>query len=1127
MARKKTFFPMLHTHDEYSIKDGCSTVETYAKIVKGLGGDSLAVTNHGQAAGFARQWFACKDQGIKPIFGLEAYLCEDRHSTVRDVLVELRKKDKKAKGKDLSIRAKIAKADAFLKERFRPSPHSVLLAQTREGYRNLVRVSSDSWQRGFYYVPRTDTAFLAEHAEGLAYSTACMGGYIPKLARDDPEKALREARRLQKAFEGRFYVELLMTEYGPQRESNQAMLELAHEIGARTILTCDVHYARPRDSKAQDTLLLMRDKKTIKDRETGGEVWQFETKDLYWKTLERVVECWRDHHGDYLDRKTFKRSVRNTYALAESIEHIEFDTSLKLPGVFENPQATLRELVVVGLRLRVARGEVPASGKTRRDYVDRIKRELTVVNVKGFAEYFLVLHDVCDHARKIGSRMGPGRGSAGGSLLAFLLRITEIDPLRFSLLFERFLDENRPDPPDIDLDFSPEHRDAIKQYVQDQYPATATIGSFGTFKPRTTIQNVARVYGLDHREVLKITKPLGTDADKKTWDEVFDLWPEVEEFADDNPEAWEVIKTLRGLISHRGKNAAGVLIAPASALDEIPMIVEPDTGQVVTAFPDSQGDGVTYHGRELTRLGYLKLDILGVRNLNIAPLAAEILERETGEMVDLSVSSMPLDDAPTLATASTAVVPGVFQLDSATTRPILKHVGVDSFIDLVMVTALCRPGPLKHEIHREFSRLKRAGGEWKRGLHPKLVPLLRESRGLMILQEDVMAVVQVLGGLTFGEANMVRKVIGKKLDPAAFKPWWEKFLEGGLALDHSKEELEGTWSKIVTFARYGFPKAHGVAYMLTSYQQLYMLTHHPLFYFAALLAQTPRSKKTNWGEEKLVGFMRSAMGGSLSVLGPDARAGSIEFDVEDGAIRFGLSKIKGVASAAEAVLAARPFSTLSEFHDKIEKKKANARVVKALIYSGALDGLRLGRGLERAEHEAREQGVFPEEIEWRNVLIAGYHALRKTKGDPDVFLSGSLLDRERELIGFAFSWWGSNQKGELREQEGLETIAWHEEEDVTRTEILAEVTRAKIHKSKRGPMAFLTLADETGLIENVTIFAEQWKHYRDRLKPGRIVVIRLRRRESTNPRYGEFSYYLDDRADEQVEPAQRALRRGR
>jgi len=1114
--KKRTWFPHFHTHDEHSIKDGCSTVETYADIVCDLKGGSLAITNHGMAAGYARQYFACKERGIKPVFGMEAYVNEHRLKPIRRLVEELKKQDKAKKGKDKILKEKLLKATQFRDLHFRPSPHAIILAKNREGYRNLVKMSSDSFARGLYYKPRTDTTFLADHREGLIYSTACIGGYIPRIARNDFSMAVHEARRLKGIFGDDFYVELMMTEYEAQRETNAVMMKLAHEIGAPMIVTCDVHYAKKQDGIAQDVLLLMRDKKTMADKEKGTEnVWQFEAKDLWWRTLEDVLRCWKDHHSDYMDKETMLQAIRNTYALDDKIEDMEFSTDLKLPGVFKNPEATLKELVISGFKERVSRGQAPAMGKTKRDYAERIHRELQVINAKGFAEYFLILHDICKAARGMGSRMGPGRGSAGGSLIAYLARITEIDPLRFDLLFERFLDENRPDPPDIDLDFSPEHRDEIKSYVEKSYPATATIGAFSTFKPRATIQDVARVYGLDYRDVLKVTKPMGTDADKLTWDQVFELWPEVSEFAEENPDAFAVIKTLKGLISHRGKNAAGMLIAPASALDEIPMITESD-GQTVTAFADSQGDGVDYKGRELTRLGYLKADLLAVRGLNIAPQAIEILARDKG--VEIDMEELPLDDPKTLEVASTGDVPGVFQLDTVVTRPILRVVGVDEFSDLVMVTALARPGPLKHAVHRQYARLKRQGDAWKEGIHPDLVHRLRDSNGLMILQEDVMYVVQVMGGLTATEANALRKIISKK-HPEAIKLWRDRFVNGGLKKGFDKEILEEIWNKIVTFAGYGFCKAHAVAYILTAYRQIYMLAHHPTEYFAALLAHTPRAKKGWRGEEKLTDFMRAAMARETPILGPSVLTSGVDFDVEEDSIRFGLSKIKGVASAAEAVVAARPFSTLEEFFEKIPKRTVNLKVMTNLIYAGAFDDVEFD--------PAAGPEVIPEEdgVEYRNGILLRYHQLKKTKEPPARLMPAVLRQKERELLGIALSWWSGEEKDDLREQEGLETITWCLEQDVRKLHLLAEVTRMKTHKSRRGTMAFLSVGDETGTLENITLWAEQWKHHKDSLKQGRVVVIRLKRQENRDQRYGKYSYHLDTRADESVVSAQRAMRR--
>lgn len=1127
--KKKKWFPQLHVHDEHSLRDGCSTVETYADNVVELGGDALCVTNHGQAAGYARQYFACKDRKIKPIFGMEAYINNHRKKPVREAIKHLKKA---AKAKKSGAEDKLAAADAFLKEEFRPSPHAIILARNSTGYKNLVRMSTDSWLNGMYYHPRTDIEFLSDHREGLIYSTACIGGYIPKMARGNFDLAVQEAKRLKEIFGPEsFFVELMITEYMEQRTTNEIMMKLAHEVQAPMIATCDVHYSRSEDSLAQDVLLLMRDGKTIKDRDAGEGVWQFESKDLWWRSLEDVVDTWRECHSDYMDKETFQQTIRNTYKLADEIEHVEFDTSLKLPGVFENPEALLKELCLRGMRERAAAGQLDDS-HSKRDYALRLQRELKVINEKGFAEYFVILWDIVKNAKELGARVGPGRGSAAGSLVAYLLQITQIDPLKFNLLFERFLDKNRPDPPDIDMDFDPEHRDAVKSYIEGRYPATATIGSFATFKPKATLNDVGRVFGIDYKTTQALTKQItGTDADDMTWDQIFEVWDGVKQWAKDHEQAFEVVKTIRGLISHSSKNAAGMLIAPESALDLVPLMVSKNKSgdsMTVTAFPDSQGDGVTHLGRELTRLGLLKMDILGVNNVNIAPRAVELLERDHGETVDLV--NLPLDDEETLAKATTGEVPGVFQLDTHATRPILQKVGVDSFMDLVMITALVRPGPLKHGIHNKFAKLKRTGGKWRQDVPEDLQEVLYDSRGLMILQEDVMWVSQIIAGFSFEQANALRKIISKK-HPEAIKLWKDRFVGGAVEQGHDEEEMTALWEKIVTFAGYGFCKSHAVSYMVTAYQQLYMLTHYPLCYFASLLATTERSAaKKKRGEEKIVGQMRSAMAHGVRIVPPNLwSGGSARFDIRDGEIQYGLRKIKGVGEgAAEVVESMGSFHSLTWFYRTIEEKKLRRAVTKAamvnLILAGAMDQVPVG-------DDKNLQDLCIEEekgIEYRNTLLAALHAIRKDKGEPESFTPSVLLKKEKEALGLAFSWWASKEKDEIREQEDLVTIAEAIEEDMESFGLLCEIARCHVHKGKRGTMAFLTVADETGTLSNVTIWTQQWKAYRDMLRKGRLSVVRLRRKENDKNRrnYGRYSYHLKDRSySTPVESVQRLLRR--
>jgi DNA polymerase-3 subunit alpha len=1120
-----TWFPSFHVHDEFSIKDGCSSVRAYAKNIVELGGDSLCVTNHGMLGGAAAQFFACQKAKLKPIYGIEAYVNERRH--LRDRLEEgLKAATKLVKQGRAGAAEKKAQIQAFTKAEFRPGRHLLLVARNRTGYRNLVRISSDAWINGFYYAPRTDSKFLAEHAEGLICSTACIGGVVPKLAREVGfDAAIAKAREFQAIFgPENFFVELMATAYDKQRETNEIMLRLAHEIGAKTIITTDVHYSRPEDQLAQRCLLLMRDGKTIQAQDAGEGGWQFESKDLYWKSLEDVVAVWNEHHKDYWPKEDFQRALKNTYELAASIESWEFDQSLKLPGIFDNSVGLLRELVKKGLASRKERGHLPCSGKTLRDYAQRAAYELSIIESKGFSEYLLVLWDLCRHAREIGSRMGPGRGSAGASLVAFLLDITQIDPLRFNLFFERFLDPSRKDAPDVDLDFSPEHRDPIKKYLEKKYPTCATIGTYSTFKTRSTIQAVGAVFGLERADLMRITKPLGEvsaqDLDDMSFDDVVERWPGVKELAEKNPQAWGVVKTLDGLVSHRGQHASGVLVGPASLLDEVPMIKDPRTGVICTAFPDTsvQGGGTDYEGREVSKLGCIKIDVLGQNTLNVAAGALELLERDTGETIDLT--SIPLDDPESLALASRADVPGVFQFDTSTSRPLLLHVGVDRFEDLAAITALARPGPLGSRLHERFAKLKRSDA-WKSLVPEAVHQPLEASCGLMIYQEDVMLTLVHVGGFSMEEANAVRKIVAKKLDPALLEHWKGEFVRRGIERGHARPMLEKVFADLEAYCKYAFAKPHAIAYAREAYDQLYVFARFPLHYFASLLRTTERKKKGGRGEDALVGHLRSAMQHGISILPPSILRSEDDFDVDGGAIRYGLAKIKGVGHGGEAASELRAMLeedgalsslTLETFVGRVDKR-CNAGAVKALIFAGAFDDVAFDQAeLDDLLEEAQEEPILR-----RNALLARHAFLtRKSKRKPferpTAHAAGVLEQHERELLGVLLSFWSGSFPRAAREALGLRTIREELDRDARRLTLLVEVARCRTHSTGRGDMAFLTLADETGTLDNVVLFSSTWKVFKDKLRLGKIATIRLERRESRDERYGKWSYFIDERS---------------
>lgn len=1081
------------------------------------GGNCLAVTNHGRASGWARQWFACKKAGIKPIFGLEAYVNEHRFSGVREDLTQARLD---AKAKKPGAAERVEALATLVKEKFRPSRHCVLLAKTRQGFRNLTHLTTDAWRRGFYYVPRMDSREILGHAEGLIYSTACIGGYLPSMARHDYAAAVAEARRFMGVFgPENFVVEIMVTPYAKQRETNEIMLRLAHEIGAKTIVTCDVHYAEARHAKAQSALLLMRDKATFADVEQKGAgegPWQFEAKDLFFRGMRDVVACYRQHHAAYFPREDFLRAVRNTFALVDSIEPIDFDTAPKLPFVCDNPEQVLAGLVAKATQEAVAARRIPAPGFKVRDYVDRVRRELGVIQGKSFGAYFLILEDLVRFVRREGVLLGPGRGSAAGSLVAFLLGITEVDPLKYGLLFERFLDPGRADLPDVDLDFAPADRERVKAYLAKRYPGqTASIRTFSTFGVRATMRDVGRVFGIDDKETLAVTKGLGTEADETPWDQVRADHPTVDAWADAHPDAWEVCATLRNLVSHTGKHAAGLLIAPLDALAELPMEWDSETNEAMTAYGDTQGDGST-EDRELSRLGYLKLDILGVDGLEVVPRALRFVRERGGP--EIRAQDLDLEHPEALRIAATGNVPGIFQFDTPVSRPLLRQIPPRHFFDLAIITALARPGPRDNGLHDEFARLRAMGENWRREVPEAVQGRLERTMGLMVFQEDIMWTLQILGGFSMVEANKVRKIISKKLSPELLLPHLQKFVDGGVAQGYDAEMLARVFSTLQKYANYAFVAAHATSYAMTAMRQLAVLADYPLEYFASLLATTPRNRKGFGDEDRMVGYMRAATRRGIPVLPPDVLADALDFQPEGQAIRYGISKIKGIANGAEAIREAvrqMPEASLGAMIEKVDRRRCTARGFEILAYAGALDRLALD---ESAEPVRAAMARVTEPIERRNVIRAAHlHAVTpipkrpssKPRPEAPWLTAAELRDKERDLLGMVLSWWASPEPARLREELDLDTVAevLAAPQDRRFFRVLAEITKARAHKTARGEMGFLALADESGELGNVVAWKETWSASRELLVVGQVCVVRLERRHSQRPEYGMWSYF--------------------
>jgi DNA polymerase III subunit alpha len=958
-------FVHLHTHSEYSLLDGANRIPDLVAHVRRLGMDSLAVTDHGNLHAAWAFYAEAKASKIRPILGFEAYLAYgDRRSP-----------------------QKPADAPAHYS-------HLVLLARNRTGYQNLIRLASIGYTEGFYRRPRIDKEVLARHAEGLVGLAACLSGEIAHALRAGRySEARASAEWFAKTFgpEG-FWLEIQEHGIPEERQVTEGMLRLGQELGLGVVATNDAHYLRREDAEAHDVLLAIG---------TGAELddpkrFRFTGQESYVKSEAEMRALFPAH----------PEAVDNTQRVAElcefDFERRYYVPSFPLPEGHSDENSMLRELAEAGAKRRF--GEtLPPPVRERLDY------ELSVITTAGYAGYFLIVQDFIAAARAKGIPVGPGRGSSAGSLVAYALRITDVDPLRFDLLFERFLNPERVSMPDIDVDFCYERRGEVIEYVRERYgrDSVGQIITFGTLKARAAIKDVARVLKIPPGEADRITKliPSGpaysltiTEAVKKV-DELRDLVrsaPAYQRMVD-------LSARIEGVSRHASVHAAGVVIAPGPLSDYVPVCTAPTKGAGQGAFGES-AIITQYEMGALEQVGMLKMDLLGLKTLTVLHDAVEMIAARSGERIDLS--ALPFDDPAVYAMLREGRTSGVFQFESPLATDTLRAMKCDRFDDLVASNALLRPGPLDAGMHLVFIR-RRLGQEAVSYPHPLLQEILEPTYGVITYQEQVMRIANVYAGFTLAEADVLRKAVGKK-DAELLKRELGKFCTRALGQGHPKKQVDELAAQIETFGRYGFPKAHSVAYSVLGYQTAWLKAHHPAEFMAALLSSEIGNT------DKVVQYINEARELGLLVLPPDVNESGFKFTVVgEGRIRFGLGAVRNVGRGAiESILAARgerPIQSLADLVGRIDLRLCNSRVLESLIAAGACDSLGghrsqllgaldavLGEAqLKQQDRESGQESLFGE-------LPAAEPRPLELPDVPE-WPEAERLAREKEVLGFFIS----------------------------------------------------------------------------------------------------------------------------
>ena len=926
-------FVHLHVHTEYSMLDGAARLSDLFAGCQEMGMPALAMTDHGNLFGAHDFVTRAVAAGITPILGTEAYL---------------------APGSRFDKRMPTGGA-----KRRTPYSHLTLLSTGPAGYRNLSRLVSRSSLEGHYLKPRMDRELLAEHAAGLIGTTGCPGGEVSQLLEaGDYAGAKRTAGEMAEIFgAGNYYVELMSHGIDIEQRTSPGLVRIAGELGLPLLATNDLHYTRPEDSVAHEVLLCVQTGATLADPQR----FKFHGDSFFLKSPAQMRELFAE----------LPEACDNTLAVAERVEPYDFAYRDLLPRfdvpTGETEASWLRREVERGLARRFP-GGVPEAHRRQADY------EVGVIIEMGFPGYFLVVADLVRHAQANGIRVGPGRGSAGGAVIAYALGITELDPIKHGLLFERFLNPERVSMPDIDVDFDDRRRAEVIRYVTDKYgdDRVAQIVTYGTIKAKQAVKDSARVMGFPYALGDQITKKMPAPVMGKDiplqgiFDPGHKRYGEAGEFRElyaSDPSVKEVVDTARGLEGLKrqwGVHAAGVIMSSAPLMDVIPVIKREQDGAIITQF-----DYPTCEA-----LGLIKMDFLGLRNLSVIDDALRNVRDNRGVSIDLDQLARTLDDPATYELLVRADTLGVFQLDGGPMRALLRSMRPDSFDDISAVLALYRPGPMGMNSHNEYADRKN-GRKQITPIHAELVEPLAEilapTYGVIVYQEQLMAIVQKVAGFTLGGADLLRKAMGKKKKEILDRER-PKFAEGMAANGYSEPAIDALWSAMEPFADYAFNKSHTAAYGLVSYQTAYLKANYPAEYMAALLTSTRDDK------DKSALYLGECRRRGIKVLAPDVNDSVADFSCVGSDIRFGLAAIRNVgANVVDAIVTARTehgrFADFADFVEKVPLLVCNKRVLESLIKAGAFDSLGYTR---RSLAEVHEQAVEQAVDRKRNQAVGQY-----------------------------------------------------------------------------------------------------------------------------------------------------------
>ena len=1038
-------FVHLHLHTSYSLLDGGIRIDDLMKHCKKHGMDAVALTDHGQLFGAVEFFKKAKKAGIKPLIGVETYIAPSGRSS----------RNHKEK-----------------------NYHLVLLAKNLEGYRNLCRLVSFANIEGFYKKPRIDHELLEKYKEGLIVTSACRAGEVPTLIlRGDYEAAKKAALWHKEQFGGDYYLEIQRDGTKEQEIANEGVIRLARELNIELIATCDAHFLTEEDHQAHQALLALGQGKLLGDPGMG----EAYTPGHHVRSPERM---WQDF-GD------IPEALENTMKVAEKIEcdiplgenflpHFPVPEGMSERSYFEH-------LAREGLTERIA--ELPYE-VDEEAYRERLEYEIGVIVKMDFPGYFLIVQDFISYAKEHGIPVGPGRGSGAGSMVAYALRITDLDPIRHGLIFERFLNPERISMPDFDVDFCMNRREEVIRYVTEKYGAdnVAQIVTYGTLKARGVVRDVCRVMDIKVAEADTIAKLIPTMPPNLTLSKAVEDEPKLKETCESNPKYSEMLHTalkLEGLHRHTGLHAAGVVISEKPLWEYCPIFCDRSTGQYVSQFAKS----------EVEAAGLVKFDFLGLKTLTVVDEAMKLVNRDREEPID--IEKLPLDDPKVYALISTGDTNGIFQMESGGFQQMLRTLKPDRFEDIVAAVALYRPGPMK--IIPTFVARKHGREEIKL-VDPVLEPILRETYGLIVYQEQVMQIGVQMAGFTMGKADKLRKAMGKK-KAELMRELLEDFVSGAVEKGFSKQVVERVKNEMVDFAQYGFNKSHAAAYAVISYRTAWLKTYYPLEFLAATLTCDMEST------DKVVKFIQETKQMGIEVLPPCANHSRLEFTVENGCIRFGLGAIKGLGRGAiETMIEAResrPFDSLYDFCDRIDFQKLNKRAIEAMVHAGAFDfeGIerhRLTAAVPRAVESAqqrqrdRETGQTSLFDAFGGGDGAGMAALTTYEyPDAPAWTEKERLQAEKASLGLFLSahpmdrYTAQARRYTRLTLESVQRVA--DQEIVTVIGVMSEL-KDKPTKNGKGRFAIFKLEDPVGSIDCL-MFGRVYEDYNENLLADEPLVV--------------------------------------